>query len=299
MRWLWERRNAVTRCELAGVRGTVDRTRLKAMPNWRQQYHKKEIDLPLGLTVKDVLVTIQRDHQFSFPFSIYTADIPRLRWSWLLHDLLHSRSIIGSYDNSLFTFQPPQLGDRHSQRQLRVDSLNIDHVRGAGEGPLTWIQRGRLAVDILVTLPVDSCDGKQYGDVWLGNFFKTLRRIKSPNDGESIDFQVDLRLSGVRAQVPLITADLSLYNQALVRPTVAYLNEHRHHTIPLTFSFSVLTDRDLRGAWGLIESGISALLQKGVQESFAELAADKQKAPERMRRVGLWSIYSLFRQIAN
>jgi distribution and morphology protein 31 len=276
------------------------------------------MDLTEGLQIRDVLVTMPTDTK-PIQLSIYTADIPRLRWSWLLYDILTSRSIIGSYDNSLFTYQPPQrhmtgddVGQHDRCRQLRVDSLNVDRVTaGLDSGPLTWIQRGRLAVDIMVTLPAGSSGLAPAGsDELLATFWKTLFPTPSNTKATTttttntatrtgrrlVQLDVDLRLSAVKAQLPLITTSLSLFYQAIVRPTVAYLNEHRHHTIPLSFSFSLDLDKDLRGAWGLGESGIADGLGRGVGEAFAELAGDTQKSAERMRRVGLWSVYSLFKQ---
>jgi distribution and morphology protein 31 len=111
--------------------------------------------------------------------------------------------------------------------------------------------------------------------------------------------QMNLKLTGVKAQVPLLTSDISLINQALVRPVVAYLNEHRHYTLPLSFSFSLSVQDDLKGAWGAQEAGIADHLSRGVANAFTDLVNDHRRTGERVRRVGLWSLYSMLKQLTS
>lgn len=317
-RWLFDSRHPVAKCEMDGIRGSVDRTHLVSVPGWRMLYKKGEPTLDRGLVIRDALLAVRNASDApAFPVSIYVAALPKLRWSWFLHDLLHASSIIGSYDNSLFTYQPPQLVDVPQQsvsalRHLRVDSLPIEHVnRGVQQGPLSWIQRGRMAIDIFVHLPSNTLEEVQ-GESNLKRLLRSLKidkdnsltgflkafKEKSP-DSKLIYMNVNFKLSQVKAQVPLLTSDISLMNQALVRPTVAYLNEHRHYTLPLAFSFSLSVQDHLCGSWGINESGIADHLAVGVSESFSELVNDKHRAGERARRVGLWSLYHMLKQLAS
>ena len=326
-RWLLEGRHPIVRCQVEGVRGTVDRSRLQYIPNWRMPYAKDEVSVDEGIVAKDVLVTLKNaPGTLPFPVSVYSADLPRLRWSWLLFDVLNAKSIVGSYDNSLFTYQPPQYMRKANSRHLRIDSLSIEHVnRGVVEGPLSWIQRGRMSVDIQVDLP--ECEYGKANTTLISDENLLKRFLKSANDAiltgfkraifpfdddystdvyydakrrqqhEEISMSVLLKLTGVKAQLPLMASQVSLMSQALVRPTIAYLNDHRHHVIPLGFTFTLSVHDDLKGAWGLQESGIANLMAQGVADSFTKLTSDKERQAERMRKVGLWSVYSMFKQI--
>lgn len=108
-------------------------------------------------------------------------------------------------------------------------------------------------------------------------------------------FKFDLRFRNIRAHVPLINEELSTLNSALVRPIVAYINEHRPY-IPLTCRFELdLSNFD--GAWSVHESGIAPQLADSVSDGFAHLVADKNKRLKRLRKVGLWSLYSMMKNM--
>lgn len=105
-----------------------------------------------------------------------------------------------------------------------------------------------------------------------------------------LSFKFNLRFKNIKAHVPLRNEELSTLNSALIRPIVAYINEHRPY-IPLTCRFELdLSNFD--GAWSVHESGIAPKLADSVAESMAKLVADKNKRLKRLRKVGLWSLYS-------
>lgn len=108
-------------------------------------------------------------------------------------------------------------------------------------------------------------------------------------------FRFDLRLRNIRAHVPLHNGDLSPVSSALLRPIVAYINEHRPY-VPLTCRFELPASR-FDGAWGVYECGIAPSLGAAVTDSLARLVHDKNKRLKRLRRVGLWSLYSVVKNL--
>lgn len=116
---------------------------------------------------------------------------------------------------------------------------------------------------------------------------------KRPN---SLAFKFDLRLRNIKAHIPLQNPDLSLLHTAVMaKPILAYINEHRPY-IPLTCQFQ-LDLTNFEGAWTVYESGIAEGLGKGVTEALGHLVADKNKRLKRMRQVGLWSMYSVIKNM--
>jgi hypothetical protein len=112
---------------------------------------------------------------------------------------------------------------------------------------------------------------------------------------DALSFKVDLRLRNIRAHIPLHNDDLSLLSSALAKPIVAYINEHRPY-IPLTCRFQLDRAR-FDGAWSLQDAGIAEALDHGVSDALAQLVADKHKRLRRLKRVGLWSMYTAFKNM--
>ena len=112
----------------------------------------------------------------------------------------------------------------------------------------------------------------------------------------TLSFKFDLRLRNIKAHIPLHNDDLSLISTAIMaKPIVAYINEHRPY-IPLSCRFQ-LDLASFDGAWTVYESGIAKSLGDGVNDSLAQLVADKNKRLRRLKRVGLWSMYAAIKNM--
>ncbi len=111
----------------------------------------------------------------------------------------------------------------------------------------------------------------------------------------TLAFKFDLKFKNIRAHVPLKNEDMSAINAALIRPIVSYINEHRPY-IPISCRFELDFSR-FDGAWSVHESGIAASLSDGVTDALSKLVADKNKRLKRLRKVGLWSLYSVVKNM--
>lgn len=126
-RWL-DGHGLVHDAAVDGVRGVVDRSHIvhtqhdSSQPVDRHAYRHqaKPGDFWLeGLRVSDFLVTIYQPDGFRpYTFSIFNADIKRLRKQWLFYDLMSAESITGQVDNCLFSLHKPQSIGRTSQSDL-------------------------------------------------------------------------------------------------------------------------------------------------------------------------------------
>jgi distribution and morphology protein 31 len=110
-----------------------------------------------------------------------------------------------------------------------------------------------------------------------------------------VTFKVDFRFHNLRAHLPLWTSERGLVGTTLMRPLVAYINEQRPF-IPISCHFDISMEQ-LEGSWTLYESGIVGALSKGATDSFEMLVSDRHKKIKRLKRVSLWSLYAIFRNI--
>lgn len=163
MKRLLEGRGLVVSCDASGVRGTIDCSDVHpdAYVGWRHASQPGDFDLE-NVTLRDVLVTILSPNAFRpYALSIISASLPRLRKRYILYDFLAADSVVGMLDGSLFSMHIPQVvlpGSRQrrcfSMRHLKMHALNVDlFSSGSATGPLSWLTRGSVDLDVFVQLP--------------------------------------------------------------------------------------------------------------------------------------------------
>lgn len=70
--------------------------------------------------MEDLLVTIYQPDDFRpFTFSIFRADIKTFRKQWLFYDFLSAESVVGQYDNCLFSLHKPQSIGRTMEQEIK------------------------------------------------------------------------------------------------------------------------------------------------------------------------------------
>lgn len=174
-RWL-DGKGLVQNAVIKGVRGVVDR-RLVSMTSdpdvdlasFRHPGPGFEVE---SLQLEDVLVTIYQPNFRPYTASIFQADFRLLRKQWLFYDLLSAKSIVGQFDNCLFSLHEPQsigrtmsedLKDTQWKRmsRLRIDGVNIDHLQaatGTQAGPISWITAGKFDAVLDIKFPRDESE---------------------------------------------------------------------------------------------------------------------------------------------
>ena len=113
-------RGIITSAKLKGVRGCLDRRHIVWKDDWvpvrrYPQFGDFELD---SLVIKDALVNVLNPGFRPFNFSIFQATIDTFRQNWMLFDLLSARSIVGTFDDCLFSVHKPQIIDLSVQRDL-------------------------------------------------------------------------------------------------------------------------------------------------------------------------------------
>ncbi|RKP27063.1 mitochondrial distribution and morphology protein family 31/32, partial [Syncephalis pseudoplumigaleata] len=190
MRW-FDGKGLLEHVSVSGVRGTVDRSHVYWDPDVpfipaEHRHPSQPGDFELNsFSVNDLLVTMIQPGGFRpFKVSVISAHVPRLRKRWLLYDLLCADSVVGMFDDCLFSMhraqQPatspapsppadPLNGTHHrailekpppEQRmsELRVDGINIDHLNAGVTGPFGWITSATVDISAHITFPVESDD---------------------------------------------------------------------------------------------------------------------------------------------
>ncbi|KAM0787974.1 hypothetical protein ACM66B_006176 [Microbotryomycetes sp. NB124-2] len=175
-RWL-DGKGLINDAVVRGVRGVVDRSHIKYDPEapkdrFAYRHTSRPGDFFLeSLQIEDFLVTIYQPDNFRpYTFSIFNADIRRLRKQWLFYDLMSAESITGQVDNCLFSLHKPQSIGRTSEEDLkdvhwvrmsrfRIDGVPIDHLQSSHDtGVMSWVTSGRCDLVADIRFPRDESD---------------------------------------------------------------------------------------------------------------------------------------------
>ncbi|TPX35911.1 hypothetical protein SmJEL517_g01848 [Synchytrium microbalum] len=154
---------------IRGVRGTIHREHIHFDPNWvptRRQASIGDLDIE-KFQLEDVLLEIRNPGFRPYNLSIYHADAPKLRFQWLLYDILGANSVVGMFDGCLFSVHKPQTRegeqDDEDGRETRsgwakmshfkINGVPIAHMNQGAEGPFGWITGGTLDMDVHILIP--------------------------------------------------------------------------------------------------------------------------------------------------
>ncbi|KAI8811041.1 mitochondrial distribution and morphology proteins-domain-containing protein [Cladochytrium replicatum] len=354
---LWrflEGRGLVKECTMKGVRGVVDRRHIQWDPNWKPSRREAQTgDFELDrFVIQDMLLTIYQPNMFRpYTVSIFNAELPQFRQQWLLFDIVSAESIVGMFDNCLFSVHKPHSdfigsipnADRpkrwEKMRHLKINGVPIDHFNTGVEGPFGWITRGTMDIDMHLFIPhtpgADILEllreefeeikgyagGKLLGDpVGVATSMSTAVVVSDPKssiEGEatakpvdptalfedkhkepkrpSILMLWDVKLNDLKASVPLVTPHISYLSNAMIRPIVAFMNANRT-SIPIAFT----TQMDLNnfnGAWDVYAAGFVDVLSEESGRVIASLVQDEAERSRTLKRVGIWSIQSVTKQL--
>ncbi|KAJ1554040.1 Mitochondrial distribution and morphology protein 31, mitochondrial precursor [Nowakowskiella sp. JEL0078] len=286
--WRWiEGRGLVKECSMKGVRGVVDRSHILNDPDWQPSRRfplPGDFDLD-KFVVEDLLFTIQQPNEFRpYSFSVFSSELNKFRKQWLLYDLICAESIVGMFDNCLFSVHKPQhdavieegsdLSDGwFKMSHLKINGVPIDHFNAGIEGPFGWIRRGTMDIDLHVRIPQNSND----------DLNAKIREIRP-----SLLMLCDVRLNNLKATIPLVNPHISYLNNAMIRPVVAYMNANRI-SIPITFGAEIDMG-NFDGAWDVYAAGMVDVFSEQVGMALTQLVEDERERTRRIKRVGLWSI---------
>ena len=102
---------------MRGVRGTVERRHIEWHSDWvptrrRPQFGDFELD---SFQVEDLLLTVWNPNFRPYSLSVFHAKLPLLRKQWLLYDLMCADSVVGIFDNCLFSVHKTQSSNLFKQ----------------------------------------------------------------------------------------------------------------------------------------------------------------------------------------
>jgi len=308
--WMLEGKGIIKECLLSGVRGLIDRRTEGVYVNKDYIYPRKKKaqgDFVFEkLEVKDLLITYylpDRTHR-PLSISIYHLESDRFRKQWLLLDLLSCKSIIGKFDNSLFTFTIPQhqtfrFADKQSSTSM-IDNNNNNNrnnsndlsIGGGGavkekrkeKFEMRELKLDGVNMDILsrnATGPLGWIKEGTFDiqlQILLPRNLETMEILESdtieygiiPADDDpskNIHLSFKVQLNHLYSVAPLYTPEISYISNALAHPIVAYINSHSKH-IPLSFAFS-MNVRQFNGAWTPSQASFWEMMGSSVYEELA------------------------------
>ncbi|KAJ3095299.1 Mitochondrial distribution and morphology protein 31, mitochondrial precursor [Phlyctochytrium planicorne] len=191
--WRWlDGKGLIKECTLKGVRGVVDRRHIVWDPNWvPSRRHPLPGDFEMEkFVVEDLLLTILNPNFRPYAVSVFRGELPKFRKQWLLYDIMCANSIVGMFDNCLFSVHKPQENDVLAMsagriasdspksfnwrseadasasgnsnwakmRHLKINNFPIDHLNTGVTGPFGWISSGTLDVDFHLFIPKTNDD---------------------------------------------------------------------------------------------------------------------------------------------
>lgn len=160
-RWL-EGRGWLEEVFVDGAKGVLDKRWIRAIEGWRWKSKPGDFDLD-SLRLRNVhLSIIQPSGYRPYNVTILSANIPRLRASWLFYDFLSAESAHGIFDGrSLFTLHTTSKDEREL-KHFRMLGLDVRHLsQNSSDNALGWVTRGTVDIEGFYQLPVDKSKDDQ------------------------------------------------------------------------------------------------------------------------------------------
>lgn len=156
-RWL-DGRGWLEEVLIDGARGTLDKRWIRSIKGWKWIGKRGDFDLD-SLKLRNVHLSIIQPKGFRpYSVTILSANIPRLRASWLFYDLMSAESAHGIFDGkSLFTLHTTDSSETTRQlKHFRMLGLDVRHLNQGTGGALGWVTRGTVDIEGFYQFPLDS-----------------------------------------------------------------------------------------------------------------------------------------------
>ncbi|KXN71359.1 mitochondrial distribution and morphology protein family 31/32 [Conidiobolus coronatus NRRL 28638] len=343
MRWL-DNKGLVQDFDMSGVRGTIDRSRVEYPEDYQwsaEEFRNKRKGPGLefeSVHVKDLMITLLQPYGFRpYKVSIFNAQTNQLRTRWLFYDMISANSIVGMFDNCLFSIHRAQgfndscstdLSHQHEtsfkRSQIRMDGVPIDHLNNGVSGPFGWIKSGSVdfCFDLSIPLQCDSNPLKQLASD-LFNKLDELLITQIPPDSDSAMSnivskvlkelprppEIDILKQGLQS----VTIDASLRFRdiksevPLINDDITYTSQAvvrpviafmNAHKTSIPIHTKFKVDLDkFDGSWTQYDAELDATLSNKVGEEMMNLVYDEQERNRRLKRVGLWGLQNATRNI--
>lgn len=165
-RWL-EGRGWLEEVFVDGAKGILDKRWIRSIEGWRWKSKPGDFDLD-SLQLRNVhLSIIQPSGYRPYNVTILSANIPRIRASWLFYDLLSAESAHGIFDGrSLFTLHTTRKKEQTDERELkhfRMLGLDVRHLsQSSSDNALGWVTRGTADIEGFYQLPIDGSKDQSF-----------------------------------------------------------------------------------------------------------------------------------------
>jgi distribution and morphology protein 31 len=139
---------------------------------------------------------------------------------------------------------------------LKISGVPIRHLNAWSTGPFGWITNGLLDIDLHVHIPklheetilekvqdevqdfrdtvVERIEEALPESFPVNNTQEEITDIPDPVSSDDLVMHWKVNLRDLKASVPLITSDVSMLGQAVIRPIVGYMNANKT-CIPVSF----------------------------------------------------------------
>ncbi|KAJ3276372.1 Mitochondrial distribution and morphology protein 31, mitochondrial precursor [Terramyces sp. JEL0728] len=345
--WRWlDGRGVVKDAKIRGIRGVCDRTHI-TWDNWvpsRRTPHFGDFELD-SLIIEDALVTICNPRQRPIALALFNAKLPTFRRQWLLYDWLCADSIVGTLEDCLFSVHKPQTKDLRVQNELRSNwsklsnmkmyGLPISHLNNSAKGPLSWITKGTIDLDLHILVPhtqqdedlfdkiLDEVDGLRYEAIHKFEAFMSpsdklpeetqkkisLREMRqyglkySRNEPDTEIEETNDPLLSVKPSSNMImlgkvkVKDIKA-NVPIVNESLSYMSSALIRPVVGYLNANKIME-NFNGAWDIYSAGLVDVLSEEMGRAVAGLVNDEQEQAKRLKEFGLWSLAEVSQKILN
>ncbi|RKP04347.1 hypothetical protein CXG81DRAFT_655, partial [Caulochytrium protostelioides] len=334
--WRWlSGQGILQECRLQGVRGVADRRHVTYDDDWlpsRRQHQPGDWEIE-AFGVNDLMLEVFNPGQRPYKVSIYQGELPQLRLQWLLYDFLCADSMVGTFDNALFSIHkrqdhslaaterlgPPQTKKSH----FKISALPIAHLQTGDaeqDGFLSWLTQGNLDIDVHMFMPNPEDEGDDVLDRILDEM-DTLKAKALTRFDQVIEEQRTLRHAAhADAHRPAAGRDeerprsLLMFWQVRLHDLHAQIPPRQanplssvsttlmrpvvaflnSHRTSIHLSFGAeILRSQFDGAWSVHSAGMVDVLGEEVGRAVAALVADERERSRRLKRMGIWSLHSV------
>ncbi|KAJ1339686.1 hypothetical protein BSLG_005719 [Batrachochytrium salamandrivorans] len=305
---LLDGRGPIKEAKLKGIRGMVDRRHIEFDPNLPSRRVPEFGDFEMDSFIVEDLVTICNPDFRPFSFSIFDAELPIFRKQWLLYDMMCADSVVGMYDNCLFSVHRSQSldvfrdtpGNFDKVSHLKMSSVPIDHLKTCmfsfQESPptMTFDQLfdeldgiREVAIDKIEEVIAAHPERQEILDKhsqWKDQ--KLQPRHHDLVSGVSHDLNPTVVLNDLKAYVPLSNPHLSYKS---LDQTCCCIYECKSHILALASS-AKMDINNFNGAWDIFSAGLVDVLSEETGRALSNLVQDERERTRRLRRIGIWSL---------
>ncbi|KAJ3262542.1 Mitochondrial distribution and morphology protein 31, mitochondrial precursor [Boothiomyces macroporosus] len=182
---------------------------------------------------------------------------------------------------------------------MKMYGLPITQLNNNAKGPLSWITKGTIDLDLHILVPhtqqdedlfdkiLDEVDGLRY------EALHKFEAFMSPNDCKTEEVQKKISLKEMRQYG--LKYSRNEPNTDIEEPNDPLLSVKPSSNMIMLGKIK----ENFNGAWDIYSAGLVDVLSEEMGRAVADLVNDEQEQAKRLKEFGLWSVAEVSQKILN